>query len=287
MANALGRRPGEALARVAGVVAWAVARRRRFVVRSNLRRVGRGRWRGLRLEWMVIATFASYGRYWFELFRAPAELARGLEGRLEVEGWEHLEAAMAAGRGCIVALPHVGGFDVAGAWLAGRGLSPLVVVEPVEPPALFAWFTGLRRRLGMEVVPLGGGAAGAVASALRAGRVVGLLCDRDLTGDGPTVELFGEPTTLPGGPALLALRTGAPLVPAAVYFAPRGRHRARVLPALPVERRGRLRDDVARITQSLAHALEDLIAAAPTQWHVMQPNWPADRARLARRGSNR
>jgi phosphatidylinositol dimannoside acyltransferase len=150
------------------------------------------------------------------------------------------------------------------------------VVEPVEPPELFEWFAGARRAMGMEVVPLGPEAGGAILRALRDSRVVCLLCDRDLTGDGIDVEFFGERTTLPAGPATLALRTGAPLLPAAVYFRPhRGHHGVVQLP-VPAERQGRLRDDVARVTQELARRFEQLIRAAPEQWHLLQPNWPSD-----------
>jgi lauroyl/myristoyl acyltransferase len=189
---------------------------------------------------------------------------------------EHLDAAVAGGRGVILALPHVGGWEHAGAWLAGQGLPPTVVVEPVEPPELFEWFADVRRRLGMTVVPLGPDAGPAVMRALRAGGVICLLCDRDLAGDGIPVEFFGEETTLPAGPATLALRTGAPIVPAAVYFGPDGRHDAVVLPPVPAEREGRLRDDVRRVTQDLARQFEDLIRVAPEQWHLLQPNWPSD-----------
>ena len=105
-----------------------------------------------------------------------------------------------------------------------------------------------------------------------------LLCDRDLVGDGIEVEFFGERTTLPAGPATLALRTGAPLLPAAVYFGPQGGHHAKVMPPVAAQREGRLRDDVERVTQDLAHRFEELIRAAPEQWHLLQPNWPSDHA---------
>jgi KDO2-lipid IV(A) lauroyltransferase len=152
-----------------------------------------------------------------------------------------------------------------------------VVVERVEPPELFDWFVEVRRSLGMEVVALGPEAGATVARALRENRVVCLLADRDISGDGVEVEFFGEATTLPAGPATLALRTGASLVPVAVYFRPRGSHYAKIGPPVPVERTGRLRDDVVRITQALAHRFEALIREAPEQWHLMQPNWPSDR----------
>jgi KDO2-lipid IV(A) lauroyltransferase len=106
---------------------------------------------------------------------------------------------------------------------------------------------------------------------------VALLSDRDIQGTGVEVEFFGERTTLPSGPATLALRTGAPLIPVAVYFRnPTGYHGV-VRPPLEVVRQGSLREDVGRITQTLAHELETLIRRAPEQWHLLQPNWPSDR----------
>jgi KDO2-lipid IV(A) lauroyltransferase len=116
-----------------------------------------------------------------------------------------------------------------------------------------------------------------VVRALKANHVVALLCDRDIGGGGIEVEFFGERTRLPGGPATLALRTGAPLLPTAAYFHGRG-HLGVCRGPVPVERHGSLRDDVTRITQLLAHELEALIRVAPEQWHLMQPNWPSDRA---------
>jgi len=150
------------------------------------------------------------------------------------------------------------------------------VVEPVEPPELFEWFAEFRQGLGLTVVPLGPEATAGVLRTLRAGGVVGLLSDRDLGGTGIDVEFFGEHTTLPAGPATLALRTGAPLVPCAVFFDGDG-HRGVICPPLDTSRHGSLREDVARITQLLADALAELIRRAPDQWHVFQPNWPSDR----------
>jgi phosphatidylinositol dimannoside acyltransferase len=269
-------------ARVIGqALALAMPVRRRQVER-NLRRASSGELQGLALQRAVSETFGSYGRYWLELFRLPNELGGELE--LDIKGYEHVEAGIERGSGVIIALPHVGGWDFAGAWLAAQGLPPTVVVEPVEPPELFEWFAGVRRALGMTVVQLGPEAGKAVLQALRRDEVVCLLCDRDLVGDGIEVEFFGERTTLPAGPATLALRTGAPLLPTAVYFGPQGGHHAIVMPPVPAPREGRLRDDVGRVTQELAHRFEELIRASPEQWHLLQPNWPSD---LATNGSGR
>ena len=105
-----------------------------------------------------------------------------------------------------------------------------------------------------------------------------LLCDRDLVGNGVSVDFFGETTTVPSGPATLALRTGARLLPCAAFFAADGFHVGRVAPAIPAEREGRLRADVQRVTEALVQQMETFIRAAPEQWLLMQPNWPSDRA---------
>ncbi|MBK9178443.1 MAG: phosphatidylinositol mannoside acyltransferase [Acidimicrobiales bacterium] len=247
---------------------------RRSTLERHLRRV-RPELQGAALHRASRAAFASYARYFIESFRIPALSAAEIDAGFSYEGFGLVEDGLVAGQGVIVALSHLGGWEWAGRWIADQGIPITAVVEPLEPPELFAWFAEYRRSLGMTVVPLGAGAGGAVLRALRANEVVCLLCDRDLTGDGVEVEFFGERTTLPPGPATLALRTGAPLLPTAVYFEGEG-HRCVVRPPLAVERLGRLRDDVTRVTQDLAGELERLIRAAPEQWHLMQPNWPSD-----------
>ncbi len=281
VANAVPPVVGMPVAEATGRVLGAVLPERRRIVRRNLQRATDGALEGFALERAVSDTFASYGRYWLELFRLPADARGDVEGRVTSVGFEHIEASLAAGKGTILALPHLGGFDFAAAWLAGRGLPPAVVVERVEPPELFEWFADVRRAIGMEVIPLGPEAATGVLRALRENRLVCLLSDRDITGDGLGVEFFGEETTLPAGPATLALRTGATLIPTAVYFRPHGRHFVRLGAPVPTERTGRLREDVTRVTQELARRFEELVRMAPEQWHVMQPNWPSDRRDVA------
>jgi lauroyl/myristoyl acyltransferase len=252
-------------------------RNRRMIVERNLRRVVGPGLRGLDLWVLVQAAFDSYTRYWVESFRLPGLSRRQIDAGFSEIGYADVLAGLDAGRGVIVALPHLGGWEWAGRWLAERGHKLTVVVEAIEPPELFEWFADWRRSLGMEVVPLGPLAGPAVLKALKANQIVCLLCDRDLTGGGVSVEFFGERTTLPAGPATLALRTGAPLLPTAVYFTgSRDGHHARCGPPLTIERTGSLRADVATLTQALAGRLEELIRRAPEQWHLFQPNWPSD-----------
>ena len=184
---------------------------------------------------------------------------------------------MRSGVGPILVMPHLGTWEWAAWWLAlVPGMKVTAVVEPLEPPEVFEWFVSFRQRLGMDIIPLGPDAGGRLAAAIKRGDVVCLLADRDVAGNGVAVEFFGEGTRLPAGPALLALRTGAPLIPAAVYWRgrspPRRRRACRSTPAAPAG----IRRDTHRVVRDYAAALEGLIRAAPEQWHLMSPNWPSD-----------
>lgn len=269
-----------------GLGAISLSADKRAMLMRHLRRadpsLGEGRLGALRLRRAAQAAFDSYSRYWLESFKLPHLSARAVDRGMRTEGYHHLEDGLAAGNGVILALPHLGGWEWAGRWLVDKGLSVTVVVERLEPPELFEWFAGLRERLGMHVVALGPSAAAETLAALRRNEVVCLLCDRDIGRSGVEVEFFGERTTLPAGPATLALRTGAPVLPTAVYFSdPVDGHLGVVGAPLPAERSSRgsgggLRADVARMTQLLAYELERLIRREPTQWHLLQPNWPSD-----------
>lgn len=248
----------------------------RSIVERHLQRVNPNL-TGLALRRATQQSFDSYARYYVESARLPSLSLRVVERGIVVEGYEYVQAALDQGNGLIMALPHLGGWEWAGRWLAERVKGVTVVVEAIHPPELFDWFADQRRELGMNVVALGPSAGAEVLKALHDNEVVCLLCDRDIQRGGVEVEFFGERTTLPAGPATLALRTGAPIVPVAVYFTEAlNGHLGVVRPPLPTERRGKLREDVARITQLLAHELEVLIGRAPEQWHCFQPNWPSD-----------
>lgn len=249
---------------------------RRQLVMKNLRRVDPGL-SGRRLERATQETFASYARYWAESFRLPTVSPSQIDAEFSWEGYGHVTEARAAGKGVIIALPHLGGWEWAAFWLARLENIPVTaIVEELDPPELFQWFIKFRESLGMNVVPLGPNAGRESLKALRSRHVLCLLSDRDIDGGGVEVEFFGERTTAPAGPAMLAFRTGAPILPTAIYFEGRG-HRAVVKPPLRVERQESLRQDVARVTQDLTYALEDLIRQAPEQWHLMSPNWPSDK----------
>lgn len=257
---------------------------RRLIVERNLRRALGDDLRDDRVEELVDAAFASYVQYWIESFRLPGTATADIDRGTVVIGYEHIAEARAAGRGAIMCLPHLGAWEWAAFWLnAVHGDPVTAVAEQIEPPELAEWFIGLRNQFGIEVVPFGPDAASACVRALKANRLLALPSDRDLSGTGVPVTFFGEETTLPGGPATLALRTGAPLIPVSCYF-DNDRHLGIALPPLDTERRGKLREDVARVTQDMAHALEELVRRAPDQWHLLQPNWPSDHDALEAAG---
>jgi phosphatidylinositol dimannoside acyltransferase len=251
-------------------------RGRRQMLARHLRRIHGPELDGRALDRAVNATFASYGRYWLEMFRLPRQDLMALDqGRFHLEGRDHVDKALADGRGVVIGCPHLGNWDLGAAWFAARGYQPTTVVEPIEPPALFDWFCSYRRALGMGIVPLGPDAGSVLLKKLREGLMVGLVCDRDLAGNGIEVEFFGERTTFPAGPATLALRAGAPLLTGANFFEGDG-HRCIIGPPLDTSRQGTIKEDITRITQALAADFEVLIRRAPDQWHMLQPNWPSD-----------
>src|SRR5664280_1013664 len=267
-----------ALGRVVGDVLFRVRHEHRAMVTLNLQRVlGADADDAEIVERWAHRSFREYARYWVEGARLPLIPPGEVVQHMYIDGLEHLRSGQAAGRGTILALPHIGSWEYGGAFLATQDLPMTAVAERIEPPELFDYFVAQRAAMGLTVVPLGSDWGGAIGRAVRQGGVVGLLCDRDLTENGIEVEFFGEVTTMPAGPATVALRTGATLLTAAVYSGPGRDHRALVQPPIDTERTGTFRSDVQRITQEIATRFEGLIRQAPDQWHVFQPLWPVDR----------
>ena len=250
--------------------------RRRLVAR-NLQRVVGPELNGRQLQRSVSRVFASYADYYLQSFRLPSMTTEQIVAGFSEEGYERIAEARTEGNGVILAMPHLGSWEWAAHWLTlHHGVPVGCVVETLEPPELFDWYRSFRESLGMKVVGLGPSAGVETIAMLRENRALCLPSDRHVGGAGVEVEFFGEVTMLPAGPATLALRTGAVLLPVAIYDHRGGWHGG-VRPPVVAKREGRLRDDVARVTRALAGELEILIAAGPEQWHLLQPNWPSDR----------
>lgn len=267
--------------RIATVSGWLMShvwRRKRSLLRRTFGRVLGSGASSAAVERCVRAAFHSYAHYWVDSARLGALPSERLMAGWAVEGVEHLRAAHARGKGVVLVLPHLGSWEYAGRVMAETGFPMAAVAEVLEPPELFRWFVAQREQLGISIIPLEAGKSGDLLRALAAGKVLCLLADRDLAGNGVKLDFFGEETTLPGGPATLALRSGAALVTCAVYHYPGRKHFAVINPEIECSRTGSLRSDVGRITREIARHLEVLIRRAPEQWHMFQPDWPADRA---------
>lgn len=221
----------------------------------------------------------SYLRYWLEVFRLPVIPREEILGLMRCTGEEETAfAQLAAGRGVIFALPHMGNWEHAGAWIVLRGAGKFTTVaERLHPESLYDRFVAFRESLGMEVLPHTGGPSrfGALAQRLRAGGLVCLLCERDLTGTGVEVDFFGEPARMMGGPAALALHTGAALMPVTLWYD--GPYWcARIHPEIAVPRDGDRGEQVTLMTQQLARVFEGAIARHPEDWHMLQKVFVAD-----------
>lgn len=221
--------------------------------------------------------FASYGRYWAEVFWfRPRRKARIVE-HSSVTGLDPVFAAKADGRGIIFAVAHMGNWEVAGALGESLELPVLAVAEDLPNRRITEWFIETRAAFGIEIIIAGRGSTMAtLARGLQEGNVVALVADRDVTGRGIEVEFFGEATTMPAGPASLALMTGAALFPIGTYFDGDG-HRFAIRPELRIPEAESRSERIALGTQDLAHAYEEIIREQPTDWHLFQPNWPSDR----------
>jgi KDO2-lipid IV(A) lauroyltransferase len=261
------------------------------VLEANLHRVlsyksGRPDVDGKELRALSRATLRSYARYWLEVFRLPViPVARLVSGmHINAEGEEALSANLKAGRGVVIALPHMGNFEQAGGWvIAHVAGSMTTVAERLRPESVYEAFVRFREGLGMEVLPLTGGQSpfGTLAQRLRAGKLVCLVSDRDLKDTGIEVQMFGETARI-AATAALAVHTGAALLPVATWFEGDD-WGANIYPEIPVPESGTRTEKIAAMSQELARIFETAITEHPQDWHMLQRVFTADLdlARLA------
>lgn len=266
------RNIGEWLGRLASYA----LRGRTVLLRSHMRRVLGP---DADLDTKVREMFASYGRYWAEVFWVRPRRKQAIVAHASVEGLEHVREAQRAGRGIVLALPHLGNWEAAGAKAEEVGIPVLAVAEQLPNRRLVEWFVDVRRQLGIDVVIAGRGrrVTEELLRRLREGGTIALLADRDLSGRGIEVEFFGERTTIPAGPVSLADKTGATLLPVGCYFTEGRGHSFVVRPPIDIPEGSDRAERLAVAAQRFARVLEDIIRVAPEQWHLFQPNWPSDR----------
>jgi KDO2-lipid IV(A) lauroyltransferase len=234
---------------------------------------------GKELRALSRATLRSYARYWLEVFRLPVIPVERLVSGMHINaaGEQALFANLKAGRGVVIALPHMGNFEQAGGWVVAAGAGSFTTVaERLRPESVYEAFVRFREALGMEVLPLTGGQSpfGTLAQRLRAGKLVCLVSDRDLKDTGVEVQMFGETARIAAS-AALAMHTGAALLPVATWFEGDdwGAH---IYEEIPVPESGTRTEKIAAMSQELARVFETAITEHPQDWHMLQRVFTAD-----------
>ncbi|MFE4254132.1 phosphatidylinositol mannoside acyltransferase [Streptomyces sp. NPDC056910] len=231
-----------------------------------------------RLKQLSKAGMRSYLRYWMESFRLPSWSADRVRNGFDIDDAHLLTDGLASDRGVILALPHLGNWDLAGAWVTTKLETPFTTVaERLKPETLYDRFVAYRESLGMEVLPHEGGSAfGTLARRLRAGGLVCLVADRDLSESGVEVKFFGDIARMPAGPAILAQQTGALLLPVTLWYDESPVMRGRIHAPIEVPETGTRAEKTSVMTQALADAFATGIADHPEDWHMLQRLWLAD-----------
>jgi len=272
---ALPSRIAYGLADLAGDAWYRFAASRRRLVAANLARVcaATGRpTRGRVFNALVRRAFRHHARYYVELLRVPHYDLRHIDSKVEVPQWAVFEGPLRSGPGIFVSA-HVGNFEPFGTFLASRGIRPLSPIEEIEPRALYEFFAARRGGSHIDLVPVRD-ARRALTARLREGGTVGIIGDRDLTGDGHAVEIFGHPTTIPAGPAFLAITHRATVIVGRCLRTGPDRFRGEG-EIIPLPDTGNRRADIATLAGLIAARFERDIGDAPDQWWgAFQPLWP-------------
>jgi len=196
-----------------------------------------------------------------------------IRAMVEVEGIEHIQRARQAGKGVVIFMPHFGNWDIAGAAAVAHGIPLTVVADDWGSPGVNSEIFNSRRSLGMTVVPMGPGAGQAVLSALRKNQVVGLMADLAQEGRAVEVKVMGQVASMPAGPALLSLRTGAPILPTTCRRISGRQFRLEIQPPVSFTPSGDFRADTRELTQAVVRRLEPALEASLEQWYLFSPMW--------------
>lgn len=224
------------------------------------------------------AGMRNYLRYWCDTFRMPDWDHEKIIGGVRPIDDHYLSGALAEGKGVVLALPHIGNWDHAGAWACLVHGRVTTVAERLKPESLYERFLAYRASLGMEVLPHDGAGVSVfdvLRTRLEAGGFVALVADRDLSSSGLEVDFFGSPIRVPIGPARLAIQTGAPLLTASVYYEG-AQTVVRIHPRVPIPSEGSLRERLTEVCQTVVGRFEDTVSAHPTDWHMLSRLWLAD-----------
>jgi KDO2-lipid IV(A) lauroyltransferase len=223
------------------------------------------------LENLVLRGLESYMRYWCDTFRIHRWSHERIEKSVSLKNDHLLRAPMEAGRGVVIALPHSGNWDHAGAFFCQQGIPLVTVAEILKPEKLFAKFLRYREEMGFEVLGLDSRAFVTLIRRAREKRLIALVADRDLSESGITVNFFGREAKMPAGPAVLAIREGIPLVAAHVTYTSTGIHID--FNQIDIQAIGDEEAQIQATVQRTADLFAAGIARAPEDWHMLQRIW--------------
>jgi phosphatidylinositol dimannoside acyltransferase len=223
---------------------------------------------------LALRAYATYARYLVELMRLPRLSQAQAATLVDGEGLDGVERYWRTSKGVVLVICHVGNNEVVAAGVADRGWPISVVADDSSFPELFEILRRQRESWGAHVIPWRN--LREVYGVLRRHELLALLVDWGYREDGIPVRLFGAWTTLPAGPAALAARTGATILPIAIRRQPNDHFLVELDEPIMVPSGSPA--DLQRASQTMATALERIIGAAPDQWYSFKPMWPATAA---------
>lgn len=223
----------------------------------------------------ALKALRNYAKYLVEFLRVPQLTPQDLLDRVTFKDFRPFDEALAGGKGAIIVGLHMGNWDLAGGRLTLKGYHLDGIADSFTNPRLNAYVQGLRKRLGMQVIPRES-AARRVLQALRRNELLAIAMDRPMPREGGVkVTLFGSPAYVPAGAATLSLRTGAPIVPAAVIRLPNNRFLALVDRCISYKPTGNDEEDLRALTQQIMDTLACWVKQNPDQWFMFRRMWPA------------
>jgi KDO2-lipid IV(A) lauroyltransferase len=255
-------------ARIVAWISYVLLRQKRNVLAENLRHMSRTE------NHLARETLINFGLAYADFLAVRSMNSKKISEMVEVHGLSNLDRALSAGKGVVFVSAHLGNPNLEACYIAGLGYKIVGVTESLGPEErLFDLYSKLRGKTGMEIVRLEDREVGIKAvKALRRNKVLMLLGDRDITGNGVKVDFLGQESLLPRGPALLSLKTGAPIV-TAFFVSDNRKYKFVTEPPIEFRKSGILEKDVQDLTQLIASRLERNILAYPTQWYVFQMDW--------------
>ncbi|MCL5257108.1 MAG: lysophospholipid acyltransferase family protein [Chloroflexi bacterium] len=266
------RRISYPLAAIGGHLFFLVSRQQARNATENMKRVLGPRATRRDARKLAIRSFQQYSKFLVDFMRFPFLQRADLE-RIPTFGWEHLDAALSGGKGAIIVTTHFGNWDMAAAILGASPYPCNALVDTLKPAAFDKIVQETREKHGLNLIRVEG-ALTSIFRALRRNEVILIVADKPSPGSGVLVEFFGEKTWLPEGPAAIALKTGAKIVPAFLARQPNDLDFwGRLEPAVEYELSGNKEQDIQTITQCVARALEEVIRRYPDQWYMFRPMW--------------